>query len=86
MLRSPIPHEVEEWLRSLQRALIEEPDPVEVNTEGTLRGLLVVDQEQEVVAELVVTDLVGSAPVVLRQMLHGFDVTLLGPGSQAPQL
>ena len=48
----PGSHEVEDWPRSLQRALVEEPDPIEVDTEGTLRDFLVVEQEEEVLAEL----------------------------------
>src|SRR4029450_10540091 len=51
-----------------------------------LGDLLLIDQKEAVPAECVFTDLVRSAPVVLRQMLYGFDVTLLGPGSQAPQM
>jgi hypothetical protein len=82
----PGAHEVEDGPGALQRALVEESNPVEVNPEGALGDLLLIDQEEEVLAELVFTDLVRSAPVVLRQMLDGFDVTLLGPGSQAPQL
>jgi hypothetical protein len=82
----PGAHEVEDGPRAFQRAFVEESNPVEVNPEGALGDLLLIDQEEEVLAEFVFTDLVRSAPVVLRQMLYGFDVTLLGPGSQAPQL
>jgi hypothetical protein len=76
---------VEDGPRSLQRALGEEPDPREVNPEGPLRDRLVVAQAAEGLAELVFTDLVRSAPVVWRQMLHGFEVTRLGPRGQAPE-
>jgi hypothetical protein len=79
-------NKIEDGPRSLQRALVEEPDPIEVNTQGTLRDLLVVDQEEEVLAELLFTNLVRSAPIMLRQVLHGFEVTLWGPRSQAPEL
>jgi hypothetical protein len=81
----PGAHEVEDGPRAVQCALVEESNPVEVNAEGALGDPLLMDQEEEVLAEFVFTALARSAPVVWRQMLDGFDVTVLGPGSQAPQ-
>ena len=68
-LALPGAHEVEDWPRSLQRELVEEPDPVEVDAEGALGDLLLIEQEEEVLAELLFAELVGSASVVLRQMV-----------------
>ena len=82
----PGSHEVEDGPRSLQRALVEEPDPIEVNAEGALRDFLLIEQEEEILAELLFAELVRSASVVLRQLVDGFDITLLGRGGQAPEL
>jgi len=43
-------------------------------------------QEQEVLAELLFADLVGSASVVLSQLVNGSNITLLGLGGEPPQL
>jgi hypothetical protein len=64
-LEVPGAHEVEDGPRALQRALIEEPDPIEVNPEGALGDCLLIEQEQEVLAELPLAELVGRAPIVL---------------------
>jgi hypothetical protein len=61
-------------------------DPLEVDTEGTLRRLLLIEQIEKVPADLLFVDLVRSAPVVLREMLDGLDVTVLGPGGEPTQL
>jgi len=79
-------NEVEDRPWSLQRALVEEPDPIEVNAEGALGDLLLVEQEQEGPAELFCAELVGRAPVVLSQMADSVDITLLGLGGEPPEL
>jgi hypothetical protein len=86
LLALPGSHEVEDWPRPLPRALVEEPDPLEVNPEGALRDLLLIEQEQKILAALLFAALVGSAPIVLSQMMNGFDITLLGLGGETSKL
>ena len=76
----------QDWPRSLERNLVEEFDPVEMDAERALGDLLLIEQEEEVRAELLFAELVGSAPVVLSQLVNGLDITLLGPGGEPPQL
>jgi hypothetical protein len=71
--------------RPLQGALVEKPDPIEVNPERGLGDLLLVQQEEKVRADLLFTDLVSSAAVVLRQLVDGGDITRRGCGGQASE-
>jgi len=64
-LALPGSNEVEDWPWALQRALVEEPDPIEVNATGALGDSLLIQQEQEILPELLFADLVRSASVVL---------------------
>jgi hypothetical protein len=57
-----------------------------VDTEGTLRDLLLIEQIEKVLTDLLFAELVRGAPVVLREMLNGLAVTLLGPGGESTQL
>lgn len=82
----PGANQVEDWPRPLQRALVEEPDPREVNAEGALGDLLLIEQEQEILAQLLFAELVGSALVVLSQSVDSGDITRLGLGGEPPQL
>jgi hypothetical protein len=85
-LAVPGPHERQDRPWSLQGDLIKKPAPIEVDTEGTLRDLLLMEQIETVLADLFFVELVRSAPVVLREVLDGLDVTLLGPGGEPTQL
>jgi hypothetical protein len=71
---------------SLPRALVEASDPVEVKAERALGDLLLLQEEAEGVAELLVADVIRSPSVVLGQMFDGFEIALRGPGGQAPEL
>jgi hypothetical protein len=86
LLALPRSNEVEDRPRSLQGKLIDEPDPLEVHTEGALGNLLLIQQEQAGLAELRFADLIGSTSVVLCQLVDGGDITRLGLGGQAPEL
>ena len=66
-LAVPGPNEVEDRPWSLPGDLIKKPDPLEVDTEGTLRDLLLMEQEQEILADVLFAELVRSAPVVLGE-------------------
>src|SRR5215475_11156259 len=44
------------------------------------------EQEQEILAELLFAELVGSAPIGVSQMMNGFDVTRLGLGGETSKL
>jgi len=85
-LALPGAHERQDWPRSLERHLIEELDPIEVDTEGALRDLLLLQQEQEVLAQRLFTELVGRTSVVLCQLVDSCDIALLGLGGEAPPL
>jgi hypothetical protein len=82
----PGPSEGEERPRALQGTLIEEPDAREVDAEGTLGDLLVIAQREKVLAEILFAELVGSAPVVVRQLVDSGDIPLLGLGGEPAQL
>jgi hypothetical protein len=82
----PRAHAVDDWPRALPGVLVEEPEPIEVNPAGTLRHLLVVDQEEEVRPELLFTDLLQSPSVVLGEVFDGVEIALLGLGGQALEL
>jgi hypothetical protein len=79
-LGAPGSHKVKDWPRALQRPLIEEPDPIEVHAQGTLGDFLLVQQEEEILAELRFAELVGRASIVASQLLNSGDRTLLGLG------
>jgi hypothetical protein len=53
-----------------------------VHTAGALRDLLLIAQEQARLAELLISELVGSAPIVLSQRMNGFEITRLGLGGE----
>src|SRR5882724_6701096 len=48
----PGAHTVEDGPRSLERQLVEEPDPVEVDAEGALGDVLLIEQGEEILAQL----------------------------------
>jgi hypothetical protein len=83
---APRSHEVEDWPWALQGVRVDEPDPLEVKTEGPLRHLLVVAQEEEVLPEVRFTHLIRSPSVVLGEVFDGVEIALLGLGGQAPEL
>jgi hypothetical protein len=72
----------EDWPRALPRALVEEPDPIEMDASRALRDLLVIDQVEEVRPHLSCADLIGSSPVVWREVFDGVKRALLSLGSQ----
>jgi hypothetical protein len=47
----PGAHEVEDGPRALQRAFVEESNPVKVNPEGALGDRLLMDQEEDVLSD-----------------------------------
>jgi hypothetical protein len=77
---------LEDRPRELQRALVEEPDPIEMEASRALCDLLLIEQVEEVVPGLLFADVLGSPSVVLSQVFDGFERALLGPGGQAPEL
>jgi hypothetical protein len=85
-LAVPGPREDEERPRALQGALIAEPDAIEVDAEGTLGDLFVMEEIENVLAEVLFAELVGRTPVVLRPLVDSGDITLLGLGGKPPQL
>ena len=85
-LGAPGSHEVEDWPWALQRPLRAEPDPLEVKAKGALGDVLLVQQEEEILAELRFAELVESASIVASQLLNSGDITLLGLGGKPPQL
>jgi hypothetical protein len=86
LLAVPGPSEGEERPRALQGMLIEEPDAIEVDAEGTLGDLFVIEEIKKVLAGILLAELVGRAPVVLRQLVDSCDITLLGLEGKPPQL
>jgi hypothetical protein len=85
-LEGPRAHQVKDGPGSCQRALGEEPNPLEVHAEGALSDLLLMEQEAEVLAQLRVAELVRRASIVLSQLVHGCEIALVGLGGQAPEL
>jgi hypothetical protein len=85
-LEGPRAHKVEDRPRALQRALVEEPNPVEVNPEGALGDLLLIESEEEILAPRLVAELVRRASVVVRQLADRVEIARLGRGGQAPEL
>ena len=51
-----------------------------MHAQGTLGDFLLVQQEEEILAELRFAELVGRASIVASQLLNGGDRTLLGLG------
>ena len=51
-----------------------------------LGDLLLIEQGEEVLPELLFANVIGSPSVVLSQVFDGFEIALLGPGGQAPEL
>jgi hypothetical protein len=86
LLAVPGPSEGEERPRALQGTLREEPDAIEVDAEGPLGDLLVIEQIQKVLAEFLFAELVRRASVVWRQLAHSGDITLLGLRGKPPKL
>jgi hypothetical protein len=76
----PGAHKVEDGPRSRERQLVEEPDPVEVDAEGALSNFLLIAQGEEILAELLVAELIRGAVVVVRQLADRGDITLWGFG------
>jgi hypothetical protein len=85
-LAVPGTDELEDGPRALQRALVEESDPIQVDASRALRDLLLIEQVEEVLPELLFANVIGSPSVVLSQVFDGFEIALLGPGGQAPEL
>jgi hypothetical protein len=82
---APGSHEVADWPRALQRPLGEAPDPLEVQAEGALGDCLLVQPEEELMAELRFAALVGSASIVASPLLNSGDRTRLGLGGKPLQ-
>jgi hypothetical protein len=78
--------ELEDRPRALQRALVEEPDPIEMEASRALGDLLLIEHVKNVLPGLLFADVLGSPSVVLSQVFDGFERALLGPGGQAPEL
>jgi hypothetical protein len=85
-LAVPGPDELEDRPRALQRALVEEADPIEMDASRALGDLLLIEQVEEVLPELLFANVIGSPSVVLSQVFDGFEIALLGPGRQASEL
>jgi hypothetical protein len=86
LLAVPRPHAREDRPWSLPGQLINKPAPLEVDTAGTLRDLLLMEPRENVRADLRCVELVRRAPVVWREVLDGLEVTRLGPGSEPTPL
>jgi hypothetical protein len=56
---------LEDRPRALQGALVEEPDPIEMEASRALRDLLLIEQIEKVVPELLFANVIGSPSVVL---------------------
>jgi hypothetical protein len=82
----PRAHEVEDRPRALQRALVEDPKPVEMNPAGALGDPLLLEHEEEIWAQLLGAALVRRALVVVRQLADRVEIALVGRGGQAPPL
>jgi hypothetical protein len=80
------PHAGDDRPRARARAFVEEPDPVEVNPEGALGDVLLMASGEEILAELLVAELVRRASVVVRQLAHSGDITLLRLRGKPPKL
>jgi hypothetical protein len=78
--------ELEDRPRALQRALVEEADPIEMDASRALGDLLLIEPVEEVLPELLFAHVMGSPSVVLSQVFDGFEIALLGPGGQASEL
>jgi hypothetical protein len=85
-LAVPGTDELEDRPRALQGALVEEPDPIEMDASRALRDLLLIEQVEEVLSDLLCTELIGSPPVVLGQVFDGFQIALLSLGGQSTEL
>jgi hypothetical protein len=57
-----------------------------MNAERALGDLLLIEQVEEVLPELRFADVIWSPSVVLSQVFDGFEIALLSPGGQAPEL
>jgi hypothetical protein len=79
-------HEGEDRPRALPRALVATAPPVEVKAKRARGDLLLLQEEEEVLAARLFADVLRSPSVVLGQRLDGFEIALLGPGGQAPAL
>jgi hypothetical protein len=77
--------EREDRPRALPRALVEEPDPREMEASRALGDLLLMEQGEDVVPEHLFAKVIGSTSVVLSQVFDGLEIPLLGPGGQAPE-
>jgi hypothetical protein len=70
----------------LERLLIEELDPAQGDGGGGAGDLLLVRQVQEVLAQILLVELVRAAVMVLRQLADGGHIALLGSCREPPQL
>jgi hypothetical protein len=82
VLAGPGPSEGEARPRALRGALRETPDAIEVEAEGTLGDLLVMEQRPKGLAAVLVAELVGSPPVVVRQWVDSGAITRSGLGGE----
>jgi hypothetical protein len=80
------PHELEQLPLAAQRALVEELDAAEGDGETGRGEVLDVGEVEEVLAELVLPELVGGPVEVCGQLADGADVGLLGPRGEPPEL
>jgi hypothetical protein len=85
-LALPGSHTVEDGPRPLPRALVEAPDPREMHPEGALRDLLLLEPAPDILAELRCAALVGSAPIVVSQLMNGCAITRLGLGGETSKV
>jgi hypothetical protein len=71
---------------ALPRALVAPATAVEVKAKRARGDLLLLQEEEEVLAARLFADVLRSPSVVLGQRLDGFEIAPLGPGGQAPAL
>jgi hypothetical protein len=82
----PGPKERADRPRALPRDRVEEPDPREVEASRARRDLLLIEQGEEVLPDLLFTDLIGRLPVVWGQVFDGFERARLSLGGQTPEV
>ena len=82
----PRPHAREDRPWALQGHLLKQPDPIEGDTAGTRRDLLLMEPRAHVLADRRCIALLRSAPVVWREVRDGLEVTRWGPGSEPTPL
>jgi len=80
------PHEPERRPLPVERLLEEEPNPAQGDRRRRASDLLVVGQVQEVLAQVLLRQQVGTSVIVLCELAHGREVAALGPCGEPPQL